>query len=266
VQVGAGIRRAIDEGIVKREDLWITSKLWNTFHRREHVEAAARKSLADLGLDYFDLCELPLCQIKCLKFVLIISIIHTDLVHFPIALKFVPFETRYPPEWIHDPTAEHPRLEVDRVPYAQTWGAMELVHSMGLAKHIGVCNLTCAAIMDLLSYAHVKPAVNQVELHPYLVQQPLVDFCQSNGISVTAYSPLGSSSYIELGGDGGHGVGVLKETVITDIAYKYGRTNAQILLRWSVQRGCGVIPKSSKVERIGENMQIFDFNLTEQEV
>lgn len=99
VEVGAGIKRAIDEGIVKRSDLWITSKLWNTFHRPEHVELACRKTLADLQLDHIDLY----------------------LIHFPISMKYVPIETRYPPEWIHDPSAASPCIVEDRVPKHLTW-------------------------------------------------------------------------------------------------------------------------------------------------
>jgi diketogulonate reductase-like aldo/keto reductase len=103
-------------------------------------------------------------------------------------------------------------------------------------------------------------------LHPYLAQQKLVDYCQSNGITVVAYSPLGSSSYVEMKWDNGYGKGVLENDKIAEIARKHDRTAAQIVLRWNVQRGCAVIPKSSKVPRIGENMQIFDFTLTEDEV
>jgi D-xylose reductase len=102
VEVGAGIRRAIDEGVVTREDLWITSKLWNTYHSPEHVELACRKTLQDLGLSHVDLY----------------------LIHFPISMKFVPFETRYPPEWIYDPTVSHPRIEQVSVPVHLTWAGM----------------------------------------------------------------------------------------------------------------------------------------------
>jgi D-xylose reductase len=97
--VGAGIQAAIRDGLVTREDLWITSKLWNTYHAPEHVELAARKSLQDLQIDYFDLY----------------------LIHFPISLKFVSIEERYPPEWIFDPSAASPRMEFADVPYAETW-------------------------------------------------------------------------------------------------------------------------------------------------
>ena len=98
-ECGDGIKKAIDEGIVTRKDLWVTSKLWNTFHRKEHVKMACKKSLEDLGVEYLDLY----------------------LIHFPIALKFVPFEERYPPEWVHDPKSSDPRMEEDQVPIQETW-------------------------------------------------------------------------------------------------------------------------------------------------
>lgn len=99
VEVGQGIARAISEGVVKREDLWITSKLWNTYHKPEHVEMACRKSLIDLGLDFIDLY----------------------LIHFPLSLAFVPIETRYPPEWIHDPSSPNPKIERVKQSKQETW-------------------------------------------------------------------------------------------------------------------------------------------------
>ena len=127
VEVGHGIKRAIDEGVCTRQDLWITSKLWNTYHAKEHVKPACQKSLSDMGVDYFDLY----------------------LVHFPISQKFVPFETRYPPEWIHDPSGENPRIELEPVPYAQTWAGMESLVDEGLVKNIGVANLVVSAYVNL---------------------------------------------------------------------------------------------------------------------
>jgi len=135
-EAGIGIKRAIDEG-VSRKDLWITSKLWNTYHRKEHVKAACKRSLADLQLDYLDLY----------------------LIHFPIALKYVPFETRYPPEWIHDPNSEEKRMEEDQVPFRETWEAMEELVKGGLVKNIGMCNVGVTLLRDVLSYAKVKPSV-----------------------------------------------------------------------------------------------------------
>ena len=176
-EAGEGIARAITEGIATRKDLWLTSKLWNTYHRKEHVEAACRRSLSDLGVDYLDLY----------------------LVHFPIALKYVPMETRYPPEWIHDPSSAEPRMEEDMVSIRETWEAMENLVKLGLVNNIGFCNIGTTTLRDILSYAKVKPTVLQVELHPYNSQEKLLRFCRATGIAVTGFSNLGAGSYVELG-------------------------------------------------------------------
>jgi diketogulonate reductase-like aldo/keto reductase len=245
VEVGRGIKRAIDEGIIKREDLWITSKLWNTFHLEEHVELACRKSLSDLQIDYFDLY----------------------LIHFPIAMKYVPIEKRYPPEWIFDPENPNPRIELEpRAPMHLTWRGMEKLVERGLTRRIGVCNFNVQLIMDLLSYANIPPYVNQIELHPYNSQQDFVTFLQSKGIRVVGFSPLGSPSYIELNMDNSEGVGLLNNEDILAIASAHGKTPAQVLLRWNIQRGVAVIPKSSKLARLKENADIFDFELTSEQV
>lgn len=188
-EVGKGIRRALEEGICSRQDLVITSKLWNTYHAKEHVEEAIRKTLLDLQLEYLDLY----------------------LIHFPISLRYVPMNVRYPPEWIYDPQAPIPTIEVVPVPIRETWEAMESLVDLGLTKHIGLSNFNVQTIADILSYARIPPSVLQVELHPYLQQQPLIDYCHAHQIQVTAYSPLGSSSYIELTLDKRLGVGVLNE-------------------------------------------------------
>jgi len=241
VEVGHGVKRAIDEGIVTRADLWITSKLWNTYHAKEHVRMACEKSLSDMGVDYFDLY----------------------LIHFPICLKYVPFEVAYPPEWMFPGEG---KIVQSPVPYHETWMAMEELVKAGLAKSVGTCNIMCQQLMDILSYCTITPAVNQVEMHPYLTQQSLVDYCKSVGIHITAFSPLGSSSYIELGMDGGKGTGALNEPVVKAVAAEVGRTAAQVVLRWGVQRGVSIIPKSSKAERIVENFSLFDFELSDAQM
>lgn len=242
-EAGEGIARAIADGLCTREELWITSKLWNTFHRAEHVPAAIEKTLNDLGLNYLDLY----------------------LVHFPIALKHVPIEERYPPGWFFDPDAEAPCLEADVVPIAETWQAMEALHAEGKAKHVGVCNFGTSLLRDLLSYAKVPPTVLQVESHPLLVQAKLLRFCQEHNIAYTAFSPLGSNSYVELG-MATDGDSLLANRAVGEIASKHSRTPAQILLRWGVQRGTSVIPKTSRKERLAENLAVFDFELSEEEM
>jgi diketogulonate reductase-like aldo/keto reductase len=215
-----------------------------------------------MGLEYFDLY----------------------LIHFPISQKFVPFETRYPPEWIHDPSGENPKIELNPVPYSETWAGMESLVDEGLVRNIGVANLVVhpsvpplpskrstllpqvQSLMDLLSYCRIKPVVNQVELHPYLTQQELLEYSQISSIHLTAFSPLGSSSYVELGMDYGRNIGALQEEIVQELARKYSRTPAQIILRWGVQRGVSVIPKSSRVERVVENMNIFNFELSAEDM
>jgi D-xylose reductase len=233
VQVGEGIARAIAEGLCSREELWVTSKLWNTYHRKEHVEAACRKSLDDLGLDYFDLY----------------------LVHFPIALSFVDFQDRYPPEWIFNPSAEMPSMQLDRVPLSETWKAMEQLVGAKLARQIGICNYSASLLHDLMNYAHIKPAMLQIESHPYLTQEALIRTAQSYDIAVTAFSPLGALSYVALD-MASEAETVLTQPVVLAAAQRTGATPAQVVLRWGLQRGTAVIPKTSNPQRLLENVSL----------
>lgn len=242
-EVGEGIKRAIDEGLCTREELWITSKLWNTYHHPDHVVMAMDQTLHDLGLDYVDLY----------------------LVHFPIALEFVPFETRYPPEWVFDPEAELPVMKPARVPLSDTWKAMETLVDSGLTRHIGVCNYGVSLMRDLLNYARISPAVLQIESHPYLTQEKLIRFCAEEDIAVTAFSPLGALSYLELDMAQANESVLVQPTVVA-IAERLGRTPAQVVLRWGVQRGNAIIPKTSKPERLIENAALFDFELSGEDM
>lgn len=229
----------------------------------------------------------------------VVVLLLVDLIHFPIALKFVPFETRYPPgiqiyvfvviyllfpyecasahyvyvfvmfwyaEWIHDPSGPNPKMEVQYIPYSSTWRAMEALQRAGLTRFIGVSNINVQHLAEIWSYAEIKPVCNQVECHPYLVQSQLLEFCQSLGVKITAFSPLGSSSYVELGAVIPPGDSVLEQPLIAQIAKAHKKSPAQIILRWGVQRGCAVIAKSNKLERIAENKDIFNFELTADEV
>ncbi len=242
-QVGEGIAAALRDKLVRRDELWVTSKLWNTYHEPQHVRAACERSLRDLKLDYLDLY----------------------LVHFPIALAYVPFDVRYPPEWFHDPKAAKPAMKPIQVPYADTWGAMEELQRAGLVKRIGVCNLNISALRDVLSYATIRPAVHQIELHPYLTQSRMLRYCAQEKIAVTAFSPLGSPSYESIG-MARPDENVLKDPVVTALAARHHRTPAQIALRWGVQRGCVVIPKTQTPARLAENIALFDFALTADEM
>ncbi|CAJ1329380.1 unnamed protein product [Effrenium voratum] len=231
-EVGAGIRRAIADELCTRSDLWVTSKLWNTYHHREHVPMACQRTLDDLGLDYLDLY----------------------LIHFPISLAFVPFEERYPPEWT-DKRGNAGHLVLDPVPYRETWEAMEALQDLGKAKHIGVSNLTVQSLLDVLSYCRVKPAVNQIESHVYLQQPDLVQFCIQQGIGVTCFSPFGAKSYVSIG-----------LAAPEEDCFHEALLQGQIILRFLVQRGCSVVPKSQSVERLKENLDVFGFELSAEEM
>ena len=242
-EVGEGISRVLSSGLVKREDLWVTSKLWNTYHKPEHVKPALQRSLSDLKLDYLDLY----------------------LIHFPIAQRYVPFEDRYPPEWLYDPTSPNPQMEFERVSISDTWQAMEQLVQEGLVRHIGICNFGTALLRDLLATAKIAPAVLQIESHPYLTQEKLIRFCQQSDIAVTAFSPLGAQSYYSLN-MAEEGESVLTESTVLEIAKQHQRTPAQVVLRWGIQRGTAVIPKTTREDRLQENIALFDFELSSEEM
>lgn len=242
-EVGSGIHAALSSRVCRRDELWVTSKLWNTYHAPKHVRPALERSLRDLGLDYLNLY----------------------LIHFPIAQEFVPFETRYPPGWFLDPAAPKPGMKFARVPLAETWGAMEELIGAGLVRHIGVCNYGTALLRDLLSYARIRPAVLQIELHPFLTQEKLVRFARESGLAVTAFSPLGAQSYYSIG-MAEPAESVFDHHTIRDIAWLHGRSPAQIVLRWAIQRGTSVVPKTTRPERLRENLALHDFELSAEEM
>jgi len=159
-EVGQALKEAITSGIVKRSELWITSKLWNNAHESEEVIPALQQTLLDLQLDYLDLF----------------------LIHWPVVLKK---EVSFPQK-----AADY--LSLEEVPIAETWQAMETALKQGLCKHIGVSNFSQRKLAALRNDCTQKPEVNQVESHPYLQQKDLLDYCNSEGILLTAYSPLGS--------------------------------------------------------------------------
>jgi len=242
VEVGRGIANAIKAGVVKREDLFVTTKLWNTFHKKEHVRLAFEKQLKDLGLDYVDLY----------------------LVHFPIPLEYVPIETKYPPEWFQ-PGENKTRLT--NAPLHELWPEMEKLVEEGLVKNIGIANFNVQLIMDLWTYARIKPQVLQVEIHPYLPQHTLVEYAQSLGLQVTAYSTFGPASFVELNmANALNATQLFDHPVIKSIANTYNRTPAQILLRWAVQRRLAIIPKTTNRERLKQNLDLFSFSLKDKDL
>ena len=241
VESGQGVARAIKDGLVKRSDLFIVSKLWNSFHDHDRVEPICKKQLQDWGIDYFDLY----------------------IVHFPISLKYVDPADRYPPGFTYDGK----NVVEGKASIQETWTAMEKLVEKGLCRSIGISNMNGQLILDILRYAKIVPATLQIEHHPYLTQEQLVKFAQSRGIAVTAYSSFGPQSFLELDMKQAKDTPLLMEhATIKKIAEKHGKTPAQILLRWATQRNVAVIPKSNNRDRLAQNLDVTSFDLSKDEL
>lgn len=246
-EVGQGIRKAIDEGVVKREDVFVVSKLWNSFHHPDHVKMALKRTLSDMGLDYLDLFY----------------------IHFPIAFKYVPFEEKYPPGFYTGKEDEkNGHITEAHVPIIDTYRALEQCVEEGLIKSIGISNFSGSLVQDLLRQCKIKPVALQVEHHPYLTQEHLVEYCKDNGIQVVAYSSFGPQSYIELNHPLAKNTpNLFHHDTIKQIANNHNVATSQVLLRWATQRGIAIIPKSSKKERLQDNLMIDEkLTLTHKEL
>lgn len=228
-EIGSALSEAFREGLVRREDLWITSKLWNDNHAREHVLPALRKTLADLQLDYLDLY----------------------LIHWPISLAH---GTVFPENGTGF-------LKPEESPLEETWKGMEAAKAEGLARHIGVSNFSPARLKELIEVAKNPPEVNQVECHPFLAQKELLDTCAKHEVVLTGYCPLGSGK-----DKGGEVPNLIEDEIILKIAKKHGATPAQIALAWAVNRGGSTIPKSTNESRQKENLAATEITLSDDEM
>lgn len=228
VEIGEALNAVISEGLVRREELWITSKLWSNGHGRENVLPHLSQTLKELHLDYLDLY----------------------LIHWPVAM-------------VHDPIRGDYLPEPGVISLADTWQGMKDVLKAGDARHIGVSNFSKTRLSELLSIGE-KPDMNQIEVHPYLQQNDLIEFCHSHGIHVTAFAPLGSGSRPDHLKKANEPV-LLEEPLVQEIAAKNGATTAQVLIAWSLRRGLSVIPKSANPKRLRQNLAAAELTLSDEE-
>eukprot|EP00898_Chlorokybus_atmophyticus_P007451 jgi/Chlat1/7707/Chrsp66S07317 len=229
-EVGDAFKEIFDEG-TPRESLWITSKLWTDHCLPGRVEAGLKQTLKDLKIDYLDLF----------------------LIHWPLATNaFMPEK------------AEH----WEKFDLPAVWKELEACVDKGLTKHIGVANFSQKKLYNLLQICKIRPAVNQVEMHPLWRNDPLLQYCRSENVHVTAYSALGSPDSGAAGmhnPDSGDIVSVMHNQLIQETADKLGKTVPQLLLRWAVQRGTSALAKSTNEEHLKSNLDIFSFDIPQED-
>jgi len=222
-------------GAVKREDVFITSKLWNSEHKPKWVLPACKQTLADLQVDYLDLY----------------------LIHWP--QNFEKLKENEGTNRSFPRTPEGGIVYDMETSIMDTWAAMEELVDAGLCKAIGLSNFNSVQVAEIMEKSRIKPAVLQVESHPFFQQEPLVAFCKENGIVVTAYSPLGTGSAID-------GATIPTHPKLAAIGAKYGKSAAQVAIAWQANRGVPTFPKSVTESRIKANLDVLDVKFTAEEL
>jgi len=233
-EVGQALADVFNSTNLTRKDLFITSKVWNTYHSRARVTECCSKSLANLGLEYLDLY----------------------LIHWPSGYQ--EGEELFP-------SNGQGGIAYTDVDYIETWQGMEDCLNNGLVQSIGLSNFNSVQIERVLSNCTVKPMMLQVECHPYLNQKQLFEFCKARDVMLTAYSPLGSPARPAASIKPTDPI-LLEDLRLKEIGKKHSKSAAQVLIRFQIQRGIVVIPKSVTKSRIAENIDVFDFELSDQEM
>jgi alcohol dehydrogenase (NADP+) len=233
-EVGEAMQSTLTEDGIRREDVWVTSKLWNRFHKAEDVIPALKQTLSDLRLEYLDLY----------------------LIHWPVAFR---------PDLDGFPREDEDFLSLDEVPLIETWEAMLEAKKQGLIRHAGVSNFSIQKLDELDTQTDDFPEMNQVELHPYLQQNDLLNYANEHNMLLTAYSPLGSKDRPDRLKRADE-PSLLENEVIRSVAEKHGATPAQVLIRWAVERDTVVIPKSTNPGRIEENFRSAKLNLDDDDM
>ncbi|KAK2978089.1 hypothetical protein RJ640_024409 [Escallonia rubra] len=225
--LGQAIQEAVRLGLIEsRAEVFITTKLWCNRAERDLVVPAIKESLKNLGMEYVDLY----------------------LIHWPLRLTQEEFKVPIPKECV---------LAID---IKSVWERMEECQKLGLTRAIGVSNFSSKRLDEILSFATIPPAVNQVEMNPLWQQKDLREFCKAKGIHLSAYSPLGAA------GTAWGDKRIVESNVLVDIARAKGKTTAQVSLRWLYEQGVSIIAKSFNKDRMKENLQIFCWSLTEEEM
>ncbi|XP_057668055.1 aldo-keto reductase family 1 member B1-like [Diorhabda carinulata] len=231
-EIGEGLQAKISDGTVTRADLFVVTKLWNVFHEEDKVIPACKESLKNLGLEYIDLY----------------------LMHWPCATICKKFDSSLPFKGSEN-------IEYD---FCKTWKAMENCVSLGLVKSIGLSNFNSEQVARIMKSCSIKPVMNQIEVTPFLNQKKLITICKDHDIEIMAYSPLASPA--RPWAKEGDKMLSLEDSKLLSIGKKYRKTTAQVVLRYVYQQGTIPIPKSSNPDRLKQNIDIFDFILSEEDL